>query len=82
MVILISGDYFTNYLQLGCANCGLSFCNKCLKQKCKLPNKGPGDFNVCKLCYSKLAAGSSNAPTIVQPPDVFMKYVLVTFNLS
>ncbi|RZC36725.1 zinc finger FYVE domain-containing protein 19, partial [Asbolus verrucosus] len=60
--------------EMGCSNCGLSFCNKCLKQKCKIPNKGPSEHNVCKLCYSKLASGTSTTqPASVPPPDIFLK---------
>ncbi|XP_044265854.1 abscission/NoCut checkpoint regulator isoform X2 [Tribolium madens] len=59
--------------EMGCSNCGLSFCNKCLKQKCKIPNRGTGEFNVCKLCYSKLASGTSAPLPQIAPPDTFIK---------
>ncbi|KAJ8977963.1 hypothetical protein NQ317_008155 [Molorchus minor] len=63
---------------MGCANCGLSFCNKCLKQKCKLPTKGPGEYNVCKICYSKLASGTSSVqPNVIVPPDIFINKSLI-----
>lgn len=60
---------------MGCGNCGLSFCSKCLKQKCRVPNKGNIELNVCKICYSKLAAGTSNTQNVIPPPDTYLKYV-------
>ncbi|XP_060528155.1 abscission/NoCut checkpoint regulator isoform X2 [Cylas formicarius] len=60
--------------ELGCSNCGLSFCGKCLKQKCKISSKGAGEFNVCRLCYSKLASGPSvDQHEPANPPDTFLK---------
>ncbi|XP_019877415.2 abscission/NoCut checkpoint regulator [Aethina tumida] len=59
--------------EMGCANCGLSFCNKCLKQKCKVPLKGSGEHNVCRVCFSKITSGSSNQSTSIPPPDAFLK---------
>lgn len=58
--------------ELGCSNCGLSFCNKCLKQKCHIPSKGSGEYNVCRVCYSKLTSGT-NENEVILPPDRFLK---------
>lgn len=67
--------YLTIKFEVGCANCGLSFCSKCLRQRCKVPDRGGGDYGVCKICYSKLAAGSSNSQVITAPPppDAYIK---------
>ncbi|KRT83601.1 hypothetical protein AMK59_4736 [Oryctes borbonicus] len=59
--------------ELGCSNCGLSFCNKCLKQKSRIPSKGPSEFAVCRTCYTKLSAGSSQSQNIIVPPDAYLK---------
>lgn len=65
---------------MGCSNCGLSFCNKCLKQKCKLPNKGNTDHPVCRTCYQNLTSTDANstAEPNIPPPDVFLKCVCFT----
>lgn len=63
---------------MGCANCGLSFCSKCLKQKHKVPSRGPDEYNVCKLCFSKLSSTNSNINSNIVPPDVFLKYVSIS----
>lgn len=58
--------------ELGCSNCGLLLCSKCLQQKCAIPSKGPGQYKVCRVCFNKLSKGSeSNEPII--PPDRFVK---------
>ncbi|CAH0550774.1 unnamed protein product [Brassicogethes aeneus] len=60
--------------EMGCSHCGLSFCNKCLKQKCKIPSKGNGEYNVCRICFNKLTTGNSaNQSTSQPPPDTFLK---------
>jgi len=61
--------------EVGCANCGLSFCNKCLKQKAKISGKGTTELNVCKACYIKLTAGSSKSQSseVIIPPDAYLK---------
>lgn len=59
---------------MGCTNCGLSFCSKCLKQKCKIPSKGDGEYNVCKLCFAKLTSGANLTQSpVIFPPDIFLK---------
>ncbi|XP_017768176.1 PREDICTED: abscission/NoCut checkpoint regulator [Nicrophorus vespilloides] len=59
----------------GCSSCGLSFCSKCLKQKCRVPGKGLAEHSVCKACFLKLSAGSSCAAAAVSiaPPDAYLK---------
>lgn len=59
---------------MGCANCGLAFCGKCLKQKCNIPSKGGGEYHVCKTCHTKLTSGTkTNTVKVIYPPDVFLK---------
>ncbi|XP_076268715.1 abscission/NoCut checkpoint regulator isoform X1 [Rhynchophorus ferrugineus] len=58
--------------ELGCANCGLALCSKCLKQKAKVPSKGSGEFSVCKTCYRKMN-NSSQSQEIFEPPDKYLK---------
>ncbi|XP_056640788.1 abscission/NoCut checkpoint regulator [Diorhabda sublineata] len=58
--------------EVGCANCGLSFCSKCVKQKSKIPSKGDEEYNICKKCFLQLNSGSlkkSNRP----PPDLYLR---------
>lgn len=59
---------------MGCANCGLSLCKQCLKNKCNIPSKGGGEYYVCRTCYAKLQSGTNATETkIVYPPDIFLK---------
>lgn len=60
---------------MGCANCGLSFCNKCVRQKCRIPSKGSNEYGVCRICYTQLTVGgASNSTTnIIPPPDILQK---------
>lgn len=59
---------------MGCSNCGLSLCSKCLKQKCKIPSKENGEYGVCKLCFSKLNSGANTSKLqVIYPPDKFLK---------
>ncbi|XP_066262293.1 abscission/NoCut checkpoint regulator [Euwallacea similis] len=57
--------------ELGCANCGLSLCSKCLQQKCKIPSKGEAEFKVCRVCFPKLNKQSQGET--FAPPDRFLK---------
>nr|CAH7768413.1 unnamed protein product [Callosobruchus chinensis] len=61
--------------EMGCSNCGQSFCGKCLRQKCKIPSKDDKDHNVCRTCYSKLTSPGSTegADQLAMAPDVFFK---------
>ncbi|KAK9893116.1 hypothetical protein WA026_023836 [Henosepilachna vigintioctopunctata] len=59
--------------ELGCANCGMSFCSKCLKQKCKIPSKGSSEMNVCKICFNKLIKANEPVKLSFEPPDMFLK---------
>lgn len=41
-----------------------------------MPSKGPGEYNVCKMCYTKLSAGASSSQVInAPPPEAYLKYV-------
>lgn len=61
--------------ELGCANCGLSFCHKCLRQKCRIPSKGSGEYEVCRICFTQLssASGARHSATNIPPPDILQK---------
>ncbi|XP_033215289.1 abscission/NoCut checkpoint regulator isoform X2 [Belonocnema kinseyi] len=48
-----------------CPNCGFSFCSKCLKYKCELPNVGMK--KVCGRCFSKHESKKDLKP--VTPKD-------------
>ncbi|CAH1961838.1 unnamed protein product [Acanthoscelides obtectus] len=59
--------------EMGCSSCKRSFCGKCLNQKLRISPKGHKE-PVCKGCYLKLQAGSSDeAPQPIIPPDTFFK---------
>ncbi|KAK4884333.1 hypothetical protein RN001_000604 [Aquatica leii] len=60
--------------EIGCSNCRLSFCSKCLKQKIKIPNKGDVELPVCKTCYVNLSSNvNANAAVNIPPPDAYLK---------
>lgn len=61
--------------EVGCANCGLSFCNKCLKQKCRIPQRGTVEYNVCRTCFQKLTSSSTSSSgiTVITPPEAYLK---------
>jgi len=40
--------------QIGCPNCGFSYCSKCLKLKTAVPKLGNVVHKVCKSCYAAL----------------------------
>ncbi|XP_034180740.1 abscission/NoCut checkpoint regulator isoform X1 [Osmia lignaria lignaria] len=42
-------SFFTK--EVACPSCGFSYCNKCLKYKCNIPDKGVK--KVCGRCFSK-----------------------------
>lgn len=58
--------------EIGCSNCKLSFCHKCLKQKMKVPNKGEQELPVCRTCFSNLSS-NINVTANIQPPDAYLK---------
>ncbi|KAF5275213.1 hypothetical protein FQR65_LT04247 [Abscondita terminalis] len=60
--------------EIGCPSCRLSFCNKCLKQKIKVPNKGETEQPVCKTCFLNLSSNSGVYPSVkIPPPDAYLK---------
>ncbi|XP_050305530.1 abscission/NoCut checkpoint regulator [Anthonomus grandis grandis] len=60
--------------ELGCTNCGLSLCSKCLQQKSKIPNKGHEEHKVCRTCFLTISNASKNSyETCIVPPDRFLK---------
>ncbi|KAG7209774.1 hypothetical protein KM043_011394 [Ampulex compressa] len=56
-------SFFTK--EVACPGCGFSYCNKCLKYKCNVPNIGVK--KVCGRCYNKHK--SSTDATTPQTPD-------------
>lgn len=58
--------------EIGCSNCKLSFCHKCLKQKIKIPNKSEQEVSVCRTCFSNLSSNVNMAVNI-PPPDAYLK---------
>ncbi|KAF5274363.1 hypothetical protein FQA39_LY07243 [Lamprigera yunnana] len=58
--------------ETGCSNCRLSFCNKCLKQKIKVPSKGDTELPVCRTCFNNLASNVNDA-VLIPPPDAYLK---------
>lgn len=51
------------YIQVGCPNCGFSFCTKCLKKTIEVPKCKNAVCKVCLSCYEKLL---KSKPLIVQ----------------
>ncbi|XP_032683559.1 abscission/NoCut checkpoint regulator isoform X2 [Odontomachus brunneus] len=47
-------------LKIGCPSCGFSYCNKCLKYKCDIPNVGVK--KVCGCCHNKLNNMKKSSP--------------------
>jgi hypothetical protein len=47
--------------EIGCPNCGFSYCSKCLKLKIPVPKLGNAVCKVCKSCYTELSKSSGNA---------------------
>lgn len=77
--------------QVGCPNCGFSFCTKCLKKEIEVPRCGNVVKKVCLSCHEKLqkakvkeaeivastANSSTAAPPATQPNIVIPKGVSV-----
>ncbi|CAG9763900.1 unnamed protein product [Ceutorhynchus assimilis] len=53
--------------ELGCANCGLSLCGKCL------PHKWQSLGKICRTCYPKLLQNDPKTEPTFSPPDRFLK---------
>lgn len=59
------GDCYITHLchlfQIGCPNCGFSYCSKCLKLKAPIPKLGNVVYKVCKSCHAALSESGGNA---------------------
>jgi hypothetical protein len=71
---LICCDLF----QIGCPNCGFSYCSKCLKLKIAVPKFGNSVCKVCKSCYGTLIERDEKRKSSegeYGPPESFLKLV-------
>ncbi|RNA28551.1 abscission ut checkpoint regulator isoform X2 [Brachionus plicatilis] len=61
--------------ELGCPNCGFSFCSKCLDFRIKVPNKGDKVLSVCQKCHDSLKGEQNSKAQDYSPPKNFVKMV-------